>query len=71
MSAGNQPWSDAERTHHELAIEMLSHELGAPRNAVETLYRDAFEELSAGAEILDYLPIFVSRQVRRRWKGRA
>jgi len=71
MSAGSQTWSDAERDHHESAIEVLSRELGAPLDAVEALYRDAFEELSAGAEIRDYLPIFVSRQVRRHWKGKA
>lgn len=69
MSAGSQTWNDAERAHHESAIEVLSRELGAPREAVENLYRDAFAELSADAQIRDYLPIFISRRVRRSWKG--
>ena len=66
-----RPWDDAEDPQHASAIEVLSRDLGAPREDVEKLYREVCAELGDGAQIRDYIAILVSRQVRGMWRRKA
>jgi hypothetical protein len=48
------------------AIHSLAQELGAPLDKVAQLYRDELARLRPGARVAMFLPLVVSRLVRRR-----
>lgn len=60
------PYADADdRLRHRRYIEAMAEEMERAVQEVEPIYEEALEYLAAKARIVDYLPIFVSKIVRR------
>jgi hypothetical protein len=51
-------------TQHEM-IERLTNEMHRPRDEVEQAVMETWRDLSNGARVHDYLPLFVAKRVTR------
>lgn len=56
-------------TQHEI-IERLANETHRPRDEVEQAYVDTWRDLSDGARVQDYLPLFVAKRVAKALRSR-
>lgn len=56
--------SEMKEKLHLNAIQILARETGMPAEVVSSLYESVFERLKSHARIKDFLPIFVSREVK-------
>jgi hypothetical protein len=53
-----------EKSHHELAVELLAKESNVSEVDVAQLYEGELTKLRLGAHIAHFLPIFAIRNVR-------
>ena len=53
-----------DKSHHELAIELLAKESNVSEVDVAQLYEGELTQLRIGAHIAHFLPIFAIRNVR-------
>jgi hypothetical protein len=56
-------------TQHEM-IERLVNETHRPRDEVEQAFMDTWRDLSDGARVHDYLPLFVAKRVAQTLRSR-
>ena len=56
--------NEAEEKLHRNAIQTLVRETRMPEDIVCSLYESVFERLKSHARIKDFLPIFISREVK-------
>jgi hypothetical protein len=54
----------AEEATHAGAIVALATEIDRPADEVRDVYEDVYRQLSPGARVRDFLPLFVSRRAR-------
>ncbi|QAU32782.1 DUF3562 domain-containing protein [Janthinobacterium sp. 17J80-10] len=54
-----------ERGWHQHSIKLLAETTAQPMQVVTPMYEQVLAELRPAARLKDYLPIFVSRRVRR------
>ncbi len=59
-----------ERLHFE-SIRDIAEQFARPYAEVSTAYRALFLALSAQAGVTDYLPLFVARKIRERYRAPA
>ena len=62
------PGEDPGEGAHRAVIRAMAEELGRPLAEVNALYRDLLKALAANALITQYLPVFVARKVRERYR---
>ena len=58
-----------ERAHFT-AIRDIAEEFERPYGEVSAAYRDLFLALAADADVTDFLPVFVARKMRERYRAR-
>lgn len=64
------PYSDAEdRLKHLLYIQHLAQEMNRPVQEVTRLYENVLMHLRVDAKVQDFLPIFVAKRVKDRFKA--
>ena len=56
--------NETEEKLHRNAIQTLVRETRMPEDIVCSLYESVFERLKSHARIKDFLPIFISREVK-------
>lgn len=56
--------NETEEKLHRNAIQALVRETKMPEDIVCSLYESVFERLKSHAKIKDFLPIFISREVK-------
>ncbi|NEX62232.1 DUF3562 domain-containing protein [Noviherbaspirillum galbum] len=54
---------------HVHSIHALAEEIGMPVDEVAAAYEEVLDELSDQAEVTDYLPILVSKRVKRYYRA--
>lgn len=60
--------SDSDRRHLH-SIHALAEEIDMPVDEVAAAYEDVLDELEDGAQVKDYLPILVSKRVKRLYRS--
>lgn len=58
-----------ERAKHRNAIHQLAEESGAPEPEVVRLYEDELGKLKAASRVQDFVPLLVTREVKRRLRS--
>jgi hypothetical protein len=56
---------ELEKKRHDGAIQKLTQELDVPAEEIRQLYEEVLGVLKEGATITDFLPILVSRSVKK------
>lgn len=59
----------SDRLRHWQHISFLANEMRQPVHAVKLLYENALMHLKPNAKVQNFLPIFVSKQLKRRAAG--
>lgn len=59
---------DHDRDRHRRSMAAVADEVDRPFEEVSAIYEDVLRQLAAEASILDYLPVLVSKRVRRMYK---
>lgn len=58
-----------ERAKHREAIDRLVEESGAPESEVVKLYEDELGRMKSASRVQDFVPLLVTRQVKRRLRN--
>lgn len=58
----------ADRSHHMQNVAQLALETACPVNVIEPLYEQVLAKLQKSAKVKDYLPILVSKGVKKALK---
>lgn len=63
------PYTDNDdRSRHSLYIRALADETHEPIEEIALLYKNVLMHLKAGAKVPDFLPIFVAKKVKQRFR---
>jgi hypothetical protein len=65
---GDTDVSDSDRRHLH-SIHALAEEIDMPVDEVAAAYEDILDELEDDAQVKDYLPILVSKRVKRLYRS--
>jgi len=61
---------EQEYIQHDRAIQKLAQELGVPEEAIERHYKEILETYKKNAKVKTFLPVLVSRNVKKRLQNR-